>query len=36
MGLAILGDMVSDAGGTLTVEPGVRAGTVVRVEVQAP
>ena len=36
MGLAILGDMVSDAGGTLTVEPGVQAGTVVRVEVQAP
>jgi len=36
MGLAILGDMVSDAGGTLTVEPGAQAGTVVRVEVQAP
>ena len=36
MGLAILADMVSDAGGTLTVEPGAEAGTVVRVEVQAP
>ena len=36
MGLAILADMVGDAGGTLTVEPGVEAGTVVRVEVQAP
>ena len=36
MGLAILADMVSDAGGTLTVEPGGEAGTVVRVEVQAP
>ena len=36
MGLAILADMVSDAGGALTVEPGAEAGTVVRVEVQAP
>jgi C4-dicarboxylate-specific signal transduction histidine kinase len=36
MGLAILADMVNDAGGMLTVEPGAEAGTVVRVEVQTP
>ncbi|MGZ8631122.1 MAG: sensor histidine kinase [Actinomycetota bacterium] len=33
VGLAILADIVRDGGGVLTVRPGERAGTVVRVEV---
>jgi signal transduction histidine kinase len=33
MGLSILGDLVADGGGTLTVRPGEPGGTVVRVEV---
>jgi signal transduction histidine kinase len=35
-GLRIVEDLVRDAGGTLTVEAGVRGGTVVRVEVPTP
>lgn len=35
MGLAILGDLVRDGGGVLTVRPGESGGTVVRVETAA-
>jgi signal transduction histidine kinase len=35
MGLQILRDLVRQAGGTLSVEPGERRGTVLRVEVPA-
>ncbi|MDH4112287.1 MAG: histidine kinase [Actinomycetota bacterium] len=35
MGLEILEDLVADGGGSITVEPGEHAGTVVRVEVPA-
>jgi two-component system, NarL family, sensor kinase len=36
VGLAILGDLVADGGGRLTVEPGSERGTVLRVEVPIP
>lgn len=35
MGLTILGDLVRDGDGTLTVRPGESGGTVVRVEATA-
>ena len=35
MGIAILGDLIGDGGGVLTVRPGDRGGTVVRVETAA-
>jgi C4-dicarboxylate-specific signal transduction histidine kinase len=36
VGLAILGDLVADGGGRLSVDPGAERGTVVRVEVPIP
>jgi signal transduction histidine kinase len=36
VGLEILGDLVADGGGRLSVEPGPERGTVVRVEVPIP